>query len=50
MSELVEMALRQLLHTRPDAVDLPALPSFDGGGALVDVSSREAVFSAMEGR
>ena len=34
MSELVEMALRQLLRTRTEEVELPPLPSFDAGGAL----------------
>lgn len=48
MSELVEMALRQLLNPRREALELPALPSFQSGGALVDVSNREALFSAMD--
>jgi plasmid stability protein len=50
MSELVEMALRQLLQSRPNEVELPALPSFDSGGALVDVADRDALYRAMEGR
>ena len=50
MSELVEMALRRLLQTKPDAVDLQPLPSFKSGGALVDVADREALYRAMEGR
>lgn len=50
MSELVESALRQLLQTRPRTVELPPLPSFDSGGALVDVSDRESLYQAMEGR
>ena len=50
MSELVETALRRLLRSRPEAVDLPPLPSFDSGGALVDVADREALYQAMEGR
>ena len=50
MSELVEMALRQLLRTRPRAVELAPLPSFDSGGALVDISDRDELFRAMEGR
>jgi hypothetical protein len=29
---------------------LPPLPSFDGGGALVDIADREALYRAMEGR
>ena len=50
MSELVETALRRLLQTRPEAADLPPLPTFDGGGALVDIADREALYRAMEGR
>jgi hypothetical protein len=49
MSELVETALRRLLQSRPDPVDLPELPTFDGGGAMVDVADREALYRAMEG-
>lgn len=48
MSELVEMALRQLLSPRREAPPLPPLPSFRSGGALVDISNREALFSAMD--
>jgi hypothetical protein len=50
MSELVETALRRLLQARPDAVELPPLPSFKSGGALVDIADREALYRAMEGR
>jgi len=50
MSELVETALRRLLQTRPDPVDLRPLPSFKSGGALVDIADREALYRAMEGR
>ena len=51
MSELVEMALRLLLrsqHKRRGA--LPPLPKFDCGGTLVDISDRDALYDAMEGR
>ncbi|MGE5171034.1 MAG: ribbon-helix-helix protein, CopG family [Rudaea sp.] len=51
MSELVESALRQLL--RPPSrkrLVLPPLPTFDGGGASVDLSDRDALYDAMEGR
>ncbi len=48
MSELVEMALRQLLRPRREAPQLPPLPSFRSGGALVDISNRDALFSAMD--
>ena len=50
MSELVETALRLLLQTRPEPVDLQPLPTFDSGGALVDIVDREALYQAMEGR
>jgi hypothetical protein len=50
MSELVEVALRRLLQAKPDAVPPSPLPSFDGGGALVDIADREALYHAMEGR
>jgi len=50
MSELVETALRLLLQTRPEPVELQPLPSFKSGGALVDIADREALYRAMEGR
>ncbi|MBI4520146.1 MAG: ribbon-helix-helix protein, CopG family [Gemmatimonadetes bacterium] len=50
MSELVETALRRLLQPRPAPADFEPLPSFDGGGALVDIADREALYRAMEGR
>jgi hypothetical protein len=50
MSELVEVALRRLLEDVGAAKDLGPLPSFDSGGALVDVADRESLYSAMEGR
>jgi len=50
MSELVETALRRLLQSKPNAVDLAPLPSFKSGGALVDIADREALYRAMEGR
>ena len=50
MSELVETALRRMLEARPDAVELPPLPSFKSGGALIDIADREALYRAMEGR
>jgi hypothetical protein len=50
MSELVEAALRLFLG-RPQAVPkLKPLPTFDSGGALVDVADRAALYDAMEGR
>jgi hypothetical protein len=51
MSELVEAALRMFLQApRPEAPQVPELPTFDGGGALVDIADREALYGALEGR
>ncbi len=50
MSELVETALRTLFRSRRAPDDLPPLPLFRSGGALVDVADREALYHAMEGR
>ena len=50
LSELVEMALRQLLQRRTAAPDLSPLPRLDSGGALVDVADREALYHVMEER
>ena len=50
MSELVETALRQLLRARRKVVELPELPTFRGGGTLVDIDNRDALYDAMEGR
>lgn len=50
MSELVESALRLLLRSPRRRPDLPPLPSFNGGGALIDVADRDALYQAMEGR
>ena len=50
MSELVESALRTMLERKKPAADLPPLPQFHCGGALVDVSNREALYTAMEQR
>ena len=50
MSELVETALRMLFRTRKRREKLPRLPAFRSGGAQVDVSDRDALYQAMEGR
>lgn len=50
MSELVETALRQLLQAKPEAEALKPLPTFQSGGALVDVADRDALYRAMESR
>jgi hypothetical protein len=50
MSDLVETALRLLLRPPHKHEPPPPLPSFHGGGALVDIADREALYQAMEGR
>jgi len=50
MSELVETALRGLLQAKPAVAEFRPLPSFNGGGTLVDIADREALYRAMEGR
>jgi hypothetical protein len=50
MSELVESALGLLFETRRKRPDLPPLPSFASGGALVDIADREKLYEAMESR
>jgi hypothetical protein len=50
MSEMAESALRLLLGARPQASAPPPLPAFDGGGTLVDIADRDALYQAMEGR
>jgi len=50
ISELTEAALRAFLRRRPRDVELPPLPEFDGGGAMVDVADRDELYRAMEGR
>ncbi len=43
MSELVEAALRLFFRSPHNKPELPELPSFDSGGALVDIADREAL-------
>jgi hypothetical protein len=50
MSELVETALRTLFRAQRQRPELPPLPSFRSGGALVDIANREALYDAMDGR
>jgi hypothetical protein len=50
MSELVESALRLLFQNTKHQKALSPLPSFKGGGYLVDITDREALYQAMEGR
>ncbi|MCE5278705.1 MAG: DUF6364 family protein [Planctomycetaceae bacterium] len=48
MSELVEAALRTSLKQPHRHRKAPPLPTFDSGGALVDIANREALYEAME--
>ena len=48
MAYLVESALRRFLDERPEDVEIKPLPVFDGGGFLVDIDDREALYRAME--
>jgi hypothetical protein len=50
MSELVEVALRRLLEDVARPEEPGPLPTFDSGGALVDVADRDALYRAMEAR
>ena len=50
MSSLVEAALRTLLDQQPEEDQLAELPTFSCGGPLVDISDRDALYQAMEGR
>lgn len=50
ISELVETALRMLLEREAEPRKLPKLPSFRSGGALMDVSNRDALYRVMGGR
>jgi hypothetical protein len=50
MSDLVESALRLLLRSKKPQQKLPPLPRFRGGGSLVDVDDRNALYEAMEER
>jgi len=48
MSRLVEEALRRFLEEPSRRRSPPALPSFDGGRFLVDVSDRDALDRALD--
>lgn len=51
MTALVEEALRKELRTASaPSRGLDPLPTFDSGGAVVDVADRDALYAAMEGR
>ena len=48
MSELVESALRTLLDERPARGELPPLPTFDGGGFLVNIDNRAELYAVLD--
>jgi len=50
MSELMESALRLLLTAKEASRPIPPLPAFKSGGPLVEISDRDALYEAMEGR
>lgn len=50
ISELVEAALRLLFQSQKPQRPLPPLPSWNSGGALVEIADRDALYHAMEGR
>ncbi len=50
MSDLVESALRLSLRSQRTREKIVSLPSFRSGGPLVDISDRDALYQAMEGR
>ena len=48
MSELVEIALRNLFQAQKRAAHLSPLPVADLGDELVDIADRDALYRAME--
>jgi hypothetical protein len=48
MSELVEIALRNLLRKPPPTEPLPPLPTFHGGKPRVNIADRNALYDFME--
>ncbi len=48
MSELVETALRLLLRAQKKRTKMKPLPTFNGGGELVDIADRDALYDAMD--
>ena len=47
ISQLVESALRMFLVRKTVPGTIPELPTFDGGGALVDVADRDELYRVM---
>ena len=50
MSEMIETAVRRLMSEQRQRVEIEPLPTFSSGGNLVDISDRDALYQAMEGR
>ena len=50
MSEMIEAGLRLLFHAPRHKGHVPRLPSYDMGEELVDISDRDQLYDAMEGR
>jgi hypothetical protein len=48
MSEMVETALRLLLRSQSKRGKIPALPTFRGGGTLVNIADRDGLYQTME--
>jgi hypothetical protein len=48
ISELAESAIRHFLGSGQKKTELPELPTFRSGGALVNIDSREALHDAMD--
>ncbi len=48
VSDLVETALRNLMREQKGPAKLTPLPTFQSGGAAIDVSDREALCQATE--
>lgn len=50
VSRLVEFALRNWLSSKKSSIQLSPLPTFHGGGALIDIANRGVLDEAMEGQ
>jgi len=48
MSALVEAGVRMVLRKETPAGEIPPLPTFSMGGAMVDYADREALYRAMD--
>lgn len=48
MTELLEAALRRFLESETERKPLPPLPTFDGGGHLIDIANRESLYEVLD--